>query len=575
MSEEIENKKTKGIFKFIKNIIITLIFASLIVFIISIAPNYERDENKGKIALVINYNNVTKSLKSDIYIDSNNSVYISLKDMENFFDGTIYYDEQYKQIITTSDTKVMALPINNKQIEINGVRQRIKSSAEEKEVQGEKQYYIPISELQDEFNLEMKYIEQTNTVTIESLDRECKTANSINNNSVKYLATPFSKTVDKIDEGETVILVPQKNNENNNGYKKIMTDTGKIGYVKEDTLSSENIKRESAKKEKQIEGPISLVWEYFSELGQAPNMTGKTLEGVNVVSPTFYHLTKGGKGELDENVGVAGKSYINWAQRNNYKVWALVSNSSLQDTTHEILNDYKLRENLINNILDATEENNFDGINLDFENMLEEDKDVYSRLVAELAPRLREQGKVLSIDVTAPDGSANWSLCYDRKTLGKVADYLVFMAYDQYGISSKTPGTTAGYNWVENSLNKFIDENREDVDEDKIILAVPFYTRLWREENGEIKSGVLSLKNMDERLPDNIQKTWNEDLKQYYSKFEQDGKIYEIWIEDEKSLTEKLGLIKKYNLAGAAYWRRGMEYEEIWQTISNIVFGEE
>ena len=574
MSEEIENKKTKGIFKFIKNIIITLIFASLIVFIIGIAPNYRRDEDEGKMALVINYNNVTKKLKSDIYLDSNNSVYISLKDMENFFDGTIHYDEQYKQIVTTSDTKVMVMPINNRQIEINGSTKRIKSAVEEKEVDGKKQYYIPISELQDEFNLEIKYIEQTNTVTIESLDRECKIANSIKNNDVKYLATTFSKTVDKINEGETVILIPQKNN-SNNGYKKIMTDAGKIGYVKEDTLSGEKTKRETAKKQKQIEGPISLVWEYFAEGEQAPNMTGKTLEGVNVVSPTFYHLARDGQGELNENVGVAGKSYINWAKRNNYKVWALVSNSSLQDKTHEILNDYKLRENLINNILSVTEENNFDGINLDFENMLEEDKDAYSKFVAELAPRLREKGKVLSIDVTAPDGSANWSLCYDRKTLGKVADYLIFMAYDQYGISSKTPGTTAGYNWVESSLNKFISEDREDVDEDKIILAVPFYTRLWREENGEIKSGVLSLKNMDERLPDNIQKVWDEDLKQYYSKFEEKGKTYEIWIEDEKSLTEKLGLIKKYNLAGAAYWRRGMEYEEIWGTISDIVFGEE
>ena len=203
--------------------------------------------------------------------------------------------------------------------------------------------------------------------------------------------------------------------------------------------------------------------------------------------------------------------------------------------------------------------------------MKQEDRDLYSRLVIELAPRLREKGIILSVDVTAPDGSANWSLCYDRRTLGKVADYLVFMAYDQYGVSSETPGTTAGYDWVESSLMKFLDEDRENVDPDKIILAVPFYTRLWREENGTTKSGVLSIKYLDEVVPEYAERVWDDELKQYYSKYEEDGITYELWIEDERSLTEKLSLIEKYDLAGAAYWRRGMENEDIWSTISEIV----
>lgn len=105
------------------------------------------------------------------------------------------------------------------------------------------------------------------------------------------------------------------------------------------------------------------------------------------------------------NVGTAGTNYINWAHNNGYKVWALLSNNSDKPTTTEILNDYKLREKLINNIVTAVVTFNLDGINLDFEYLNESDKDVYSRLVIELAPRLKELGKVLSVDVTAPDGS--------------------------------------------------------------------------------------------------------------------------------------------------------------------------
>ena len=63
-------------------------------------------------------------------------------------------------------------------------------------------------------------------------------------------------------------------------------------------------------------------------------------------------------------------------------------------------------------------------------------------------------GMVVSVDVTAPDGGDNWSMCYDRNVIGDVADYLVFMAYDQYGKASTEPGTTAGFNWVEKSLQE-------------------------------------------------------------------------------------------------------------------------
>ena len=97
-----------------------------------------------------------------------------------------------------------------------------------------------------------------------------------------------------------------------------------------------------------------------------------------------------------------------------------------------------------------------DGINIDFENMKQEDKDLYSRFIIELTPRLKDMGLAISVDVTAPDGGETWSMCFDRNVIGDVADYIVFMAYDQYGASSNKSGTTAGYNWVQLSLKKFL-----------------------------------------------------------------------------------------------------------------------
>ena len=59
-----------------------------------------------------------------------------------------------------------------------------------------------------------------------------------------------------------------------------------------------------------------------------------------------------GKGEIIDKVGENGKKYIEWAKGNNYKVWAMFSNDSMIETTSEILNDYKLRQKTIENIVD-------------------------------------------------------------------------------------------------------------------------------------------------------------------------------------------------------------------------------
>ena len=241
----------------------------------------------------------------------------------------------------------------------------------------------------------------------------------------------------------------------------------------------------------------------------------------------------------------------------------------MKETTSEILNDYKLREQLINNIITIVMTYDLDGINLDFENMYETDKNMYSRLVIELAPRLKELGKVLSVDVTAPDGSPEWSLCYNRNLIGEVADYIVFMGYDQNGISSPKEGTTAGCDWVEANIKKFL--GQEEVDANKIILGTPFYTRVWSEENGKINSKVIDMDDIYSSLPEGTKIEWDDSLKQNYAEYQKDGKTYKIWIEDSESLRYKLELVNTYNLAGAAYWEKDRETDDVWDIVSEIL----
>ena len=549
---------------YIYKLIVVLVFALAVWFVLKTATNYIKDDIVGKTNLVINNSNTTKNLKNDVIVE-NGVVYVSTKDIANFFDDHIFYDNKYDQIITTSETKVATLKLNENKAKVNGSTVDLVASA--KKI-GE-QFYLPFSEISESvYNVETTYIEDTNTVVLVSLDRELTYANSSKKNSVKSKPTMFSKTVDKIEKGDNVTVIPSKNGDEN-GWTKVTTENGKIGYVKTTTLANTKKIRDNLEMGKQIQGNVSLVWEYFSKYAKAPQRTEK-IDGVNVVAPTFFSLSDSKKGAIVANVGQAGQNYINWAHSNGYRVWPWVANEATnkadKDLTSEILNDYKLREKLINSIVSAVEMYNLDGINLDFENMYESDKDAYSRLVIELAPRLKELGKVLSVDVTAPDGSPDWSLCFNRNVIGDVADYVIFMAYDQHNQSSTEAGTVAGCDWVEANINKFL--GQEGVKPEKIILAMPFYTRVWNVTDGGLSSSAVDMKSQSTLIPDDAKITWDDSLKQNLAEYEKNGRTYKVWMEDAKSLKCKLDLVKKYNLAGGAFWRKDQETSDVWKVIN-------
>lgn len=551
-----EKKSVKG--NWIFKIIVVAIVLLAAIFVIKIAGNYKNNDIVGKVNLIINNSNVTADLKQDVFVDENGVIYIAKEDIENFFDNYIYYDEKYNQIITGSSTKIANMVVGENSATVNSAEVKLKSPVIEKE----NKYFIPFSELKSVYNVDIEYI--NNRVVVDSLDRKYQIATVAKDISIKSKPTSLSRTVDKIKAGDAVVISNRKDDLVKSGWKKIRTSNGSLGYVKEDNLGKINTIRDDMVETSKVEGKVSLAWEYFSDYGSAPERSG-AMDGVNVVSPTFFRLEQLGKGNVKENVGTAGINYINWAHNNGLKVWAMISNESMLDTTSEIMNDYKLRNKLINNIVNLVVKYNLDGINIDFENMYMEDKAMFNRFLIELEPRLNEMGKVLTVDVTAPDGSETWSMCFDRNTISKVADYIIFMAYDQYGASSNKEGTTAGCDWVEANITKFL--GQEGVNPDKLVLAVPFYTRLWKEANGKVSSETVDLKDVDKVIPTNVEKKWNDNLKQYYIEYTQNGAVYKMWIEDLKSISAKLDLINKYKLAGAAYWEKDRESPEVWDIV--------
>lgn len=556
MAKRMKEKNERNSSKLILNIFIVIVFLVLVGGVFYLSPNYIREDYDGKTKVLINNNNVTLKMKNDVYIDENNNVFLSLADIRNYFDKYIEYDKENGDIVTTSEINIAKMSTKNNEITINGEEEELNSSAIEKN----DTIYLPFSEISEKvYDVDLEYIQDTNTIIIDSLDRKQEVANTTKETKLKYKPQTLSGTLEKLEVNEQVVYIEETNN-----WVEVRSKDGTIGYIKKEDLGNVEVAREAKEYIDKVEGKVNLVWDYYSEYAKAPDRTGETMDGVNVVSPSFFSLERGSNGEIYDNAKDDGVEYIEWAHNNNYQVWAMFSNNSLKDTTSQILNDYEKREAMIENLMDLVEEYNLDGVNVDFENMNESDKDVYSRFLIELAPRLKKIGKTLSVDVTAPDGSETWSLCFDRNTIANVADYIVFMAYDQYGTSSNKAGTTAGYNWVEANIKKFL--GQEDVDPEKIILGIPLYMRLWEEEDdGTAKPEVVNMNDMFDVLPENQVATWDEELKQYYVEYEEDGKTYKMWVENEKSVGEKINLANQYNLAGIAFWEKDRETnDEFW-----------
>ena len=310
---------------------------------------------------------------------------------------------------------------------------------------------------------------------------------------------------------------------------------------------------------------LSLTWDYFNRKTTSANINNiKYISGLNVVSPTWFDIV-----DLDGNIKDKGNiDYVNKYNEMGSDVWPLITNDFNPDLTHDILSNSTKREKLINDILKLYISYGVQGINIDFENVHLKTKDYLTQFVRELYPVFNEANMKVSIDVTGISTSTNWSMCYDRTRLGEVVDYMMLMAYDQHWASSPVAGSVAEYYWVENTIAKVLSQ----VPNEKLILGIPFYTRLWITKDGKLTSQALSMSTANTFIDENnIELIWDETAQQYYGELEKNNSLYRIWVEDENSIAKKISLVHKYNLAGIASWRKGFETENIWGSMDKTL----
>ncbi|MCF6095326.1 glycosyl hydrolase family 18 protein [Microaerobacter geothermalis] len=497
-------------------------------------------------------------------------IYLTYELFKEKIDRNVFWDESIQSVIITTEDKVIRLP--NKQIEgfINDNPFSLRFPVTIKE--GHK--WIPTSPLMEMYPFNVTYNETSNVVILSNPYEPVQLATGVLNQEeedfiyIRNDSTNKAPIVAQFKNGEEVEVYGEKN-----GWYLVQTLDGMIGFVdKQQTVLSgirvtgKQMKEREKPSWNPLGGKINLTWEHVIKKNPSPKEL-LPLPGVNVVSPTWFSL-------MDKEGNLSNKaelSYVKWAHSQGYQVWALFNNRFDPDVTHDVLSDFMKRKRVIQQLIQFSSLYQLDGINIDFENVYLKDKELLVQFVREMAPYLHEQNLTLSIDVTIKSPSENWSLFYDRKRLAEAVDYVVVMTYDEHWASSTKAGSVASLPWVEKGLLGVL----EEVPAEKLLLGVPFYTRLWKEESqadGSIKVSqkAISMMAAEKWIKEKrITPQWLEDLGQWYAEYNdpKDQAVYRIWLENEDSMRKRIQLVKKYDLAGIASWRRGFEKPEIWITI--------
>lgn len=502
-------------------------------------------------------------------------IYLPFDLLKEKVDPYIFLDEDSEQVVITNEHQVFTLHqavlhehLKDEQVALQFPVRNIDGVI-----------YIPMTPLADIYSLTLKKFDQFQVVELVEANEPWLSGEVIFPEKEKEEAKEFVRIgpsyqepyVQEVASGQKVRIFAEKNQ-----WYKVQTEEGAIGYLPKEFVQLKElvmVQKEEQPRDKTGYAPwkplgkkINLTWEHVVSRSPDPDSIAPP-PGVHVVSPTWFHLADD-QGQLKN---LADTRYVDWAHRNGYQVWALVTNDFNPDRTHAVLSSFEKRKNVILQLVHFAQIYQLDGINIDFENVYLKDRENLVQFVRELTPYLHEMGLVVSIDVTIKSTSEMWSQFLDRKALAETVDYVMVMTYDEHWASSPKAGSVASLPWVERGLLGVL----EEVPNEKLLLGIPFYTRLWKEEVNEqgervVSSKAYSMPAIETWLADRgVTPTLDEATGQYYAEYvdEQENAVYKVWLENEHSVRQRVELVHKYNLAGVASWRRGFEKPVIWEVI--------
>jgi len=531
-------------------------------------------QNDSQLAIIVN-NEVIGA--QGLLVDG--VAYVSYETVRDYINSRFYWDSNENTLLYTLPTEMISVGVGSNEYTIA----KNKQSKDYVILKTEgSQAYIALDFIKEHTDLDYSvYKDQVNRAMIVTETGETSVATVKSISQVRRLAGVKSPILTEVNKKDKVTVI-----EDEGDWKKIRTADGFVGYIKESALKAETTETISRPFEEEAftnitkDYTINMAWHQVTSQTANENILQVLAEakGLTTISPTWFSVSDN-SGNI---TSLASSDYVNYAHQANVEVWALVDNFGENIDSYELLSHTSSRENLTNQLIAEVLQKNIDGVNVDFESLSQETGEHFIQFIRELSIKCRQNGIVLSVDNYVP----GYTSYYHREEQGIVADYVIIMGYDEYYSGSYQAGPVASINYVKEGITATLKE----VPKEKIINAVPFYTRLWTEvpkteeelageANTEaanyaskVTSQALGMGDAENAVSQaGVTAEWDESLQMDYAQWEADGVTYKIWLENAKSLEAKLSLMKEHELAGTAAWKIGFEKSEIWELILKYV----
>jgi spore germination protein YaaH len=480
-----------------------------------------------------------------------------------YINGRFYWDDKQKVMLYTLPTEVFQIVPDTKEYQTSaGVQQTdyviLKSIGDS--------YYLDLEFIKQYSDMEYTVYENPNRVVIQTEWPEFQQVTVKKDSEIRQKGGIKSIIVDKVEKQETLYLQEEMEN-----WSKVSTKDGYTGYIKKEDISEpETVTVEYASTMPEFtsvrrDHKINLGWHQVTSAEGNASLTSvlANTQGLNTISPTWFSVVDN-SGTISS---LASADYVNQAHSMGLEVWGLIDNFSTTADTLTFLSDTQARNNIINQLMAQADAVGLDGINLDFESITEEQGAHYVQFIRELSVACRNKGLVLSVDNPVP---MPYTKHYDREEQGIMADYVIIMGYDEHHSGDTEAGSVASLEFVK----KGIEETLKEVPAEKVINAIPFYTRVWIEPfgGGNLTSEVLGMDGTSRYIADKgMDVYWDEQAGQNIATYEGEDALYTIWVEDEQSIAEKMKLIQENGLAGVAEWKLGFERASVWPVIAQYL----
>lgn len=565
-----KHKNNKTIFIFIIVLIVFLLTAGLIYWNFFKPSEVKLSYFEGDNPILFNGEQLGNA------VTINDSIYMTRDALDLILPDLFHYDLSSDSLIMTTNSDVIQLFANQNEYMVN--RERTNSEIVPV-VYDNETVLISLDWLKNYYPIDFsQYQSETIRLYLENQEKQYGIVKD-SGASVHQLRLRSSQSIQApyyvdLSPNEKVMIEKEISD-----FYYVRKLSGEAGFIKKkwiDTSNTESILLQNPRavhKLNPVPERIFLTWEAVYNINPDTSLL-PDMPGLNVVSPTWFHIADP-TGNL---TNLASENYLAWAKERGYQVWALFSNDFDPELTHQALNNYDTRTKIINQLVEYSKQYNLDGINFDIENVNLEDGPLVTQLMQEAAPILHKEGLIVSMDITFISDSGNWSKFLERDKLKDVVDYMIVMAYDEHTASSSEAGSVSSIPWVEANLERLL----EVVPNEKVILGIPYYTRLWTEKlnaSGQIdlSSKALTMDQATSLIEEKrLEPVYDEITGQNYVEWQDElGIVNKMWLEDQTSLRKRANLASSYNLAGIGTWSRYFANDMAWSFLNEFyVVGE-